>query len=134
MIVKPLNNETFMDAFGIVISNYMGDINDTMKEIQYNTEGVVIYDGDTPVGFCGVFKSDIYGYMVTNCVVNEEYKGTKYAYRLLREMKRMTNRKRFVVSYVDDLHGYKGKVNSIEHIIETKGEVFSKDLHRIRGK
>jgi len=136
MTIKPLDDSTRMDAFTVLITNYRSGIESTLAEVSdiNNTDGIVLYDGVRPIGLCSVYKHKIYGYCVTNCVVYEDYKGTKFAYRLLREMKRMTNRKRFVVSYEEDLHGYLGKVNSIEHIILTKSVPFGKNFRRIRGK
>lgn len=132
MTVLPISHKTFLYAYAVISKNYSGG-QDIMIEISLADDGVVIMDKTIPVGVCLV-KYDKDMPLVMDCVVNEQYKGTKFAYRLLREMKRLTNRGDFKIAFEGDSYEYKGSFNSVRHIVDTKGKSKIDKLDVIRGK
>jgi len=120
--VEPLSHKTFLFAYRIIEKTYGGGT-DVLHELTMADAGVVLYDGVVPVGVCliryGVVDLDYP--LVMDCVVLDEYKGTKWAYRLLREMKRLLmDAQAYYIIYGGDEYLYKGYKNSIEAIVNTK--------------
>jgi hypothetical protein len=119
--VEPLSHKTFLFAYRIIEQLYGGGA-DVLKEITMADEGIVLYDGVVPVGVCliryGVVELDYP--LVMDCCVLDEYKGTKWAIRLLRELKRLVRADAYYIIYGGEEYLYKGFKNSIEAIVKTK--------------
>lgn len=119
--VEPLSHKTFLFAYRIIEQLYGGG-SDVLKEISFADDGVVIYDGIKPVGVLLVsYRAVGLEYpLVMDCCVLDEYKGTKWAMRLLRELKRLIKSDAYYIIYGGDEYIYKGEKNSIEAIVRTK--------------
>jgi len=119
--VEPLSHKTFLFAYRVIEQLYGGG-SDVLKEITLADDGVVIYDGAVPVGVLLVnFHPINLDYpLVMDCCVLDEYKGTKWAIRLLRELKRLVETDAYYIIYGGDEYLYKGVKNSIEPIVLTK--------------
>lgn len=119
--VEALSHKTFLFAYRVIEQLYGGG-SDVLKEITIADEGVVLYDGATPVGVLLInFHPLNLDYpLVMDCCVLDEYKGTKWAVRLLRELKRLVKANAYYIIYGGDEYIYKGRVNSIEAIVKSK--------------
>ena len=119
--VDALSHKTFLFAYRLIETLYGGG-SDVLKEITFADEGVVIYDGIVPVGVClvSLYPVGLDYPLVMDCCVLDKYKGTKWAIRLLKEMKKMVNSEAFYIIYGGDDYVYKGEKNSIEAIVATK--------------
>ena len=120
--VEPLSHKTFLFAYRIIEKLYGGG-SDVLKEITFADDGVIIYDGSKPVGVCLIRYAviDLEYPLVMDCCVLDEYKGTKWAIRMLREMKRMLRgAEAYYIIYGGDEYLYTGEKNSIEAIVLTK--------------
>lgn len=119
--VEPLSHKTFLFAYRIIEQLYGGG-SDVLKEITMADDGVVIYDGAVPVGVLLVnFHPINLEYpLVMDCCVLDAYKGTKWAIRLLRELKRLVKSDAYYIIYGGDEYLYRGAKNSIEAIVLTK--------------
>lgn len=119
--VEPLSHKTFLFAYRIIEKLYGGG-SDVLKEITLADDGVVIYDGSVPIGVLLInFHPINLDYpLVMDCCVLDEYKGTKWALRLVRELKRLVKTDAFYIIYGGDEYLYKGEKNSIEAIVLTK--------------
>lgn len=119
--VEALSHKTFLFAYRVIEQLYGGG-SDVLKEITVADEGVVLYDGAIPVGVLLINFHPLHlEYpLVMDCCVLDEYKGTKWAVRLLRELKRLVKAKAYYIIYGGDEYLYKGRVNSIEAIVKSK--------------
>lgn len=119
--VEPLSHKTFLFAYRIIEQLYGGG-SDVLQEITFADDGVVIYDGTKPVGVLLVSFNPVgleYP-LVMDCCVLDEYKGTRWAVRLLRELKRLIRQEAYYISYGGEEYLYKGEKDSIEAIVRTK--------------
>lgn len=119
--VEPLSHKTFLFAYRVIEQLYGGG-SDVLKEITIADDGVVIYDGVKPIGvlLINFHPIDLDYPLVMDCCVLDEYKGTKWAIRLLRELKRLIRSEAYYIIYGGDEYLYKGAKNSIEAIVQSK--------------
>lgn len=119
--VEPLSHKTFLFCYKVIETLYGGGT-DVLKEITLADDGVIIYDGAIPIGVCLINHNPIgleYP-LIMDCCVYDEYKGTKWSIRLLRELKRLVRGKNFYIIYGGDEYVYRGAENSIEAIVKSK--------------
>lgn len=119
--VEALSHKTFLFAYRVIEELY-GAGSDILREITFADDGVVLFDGVKPVGVMLVsFHPVGLEYpLVMDCCVLDDYKGTKWSIRLLRELKRIIKSEAYYIVYGGDEYVYKGAVNSIEAIVKSK--------------
>lgn len=120
--VEPLSHKTFLYAYRVIEKLYGGG-SDVLKEITVADEGIILYDGAVPIGVCLInhHPLNLEYPLVMDCCVFDGYKGTKWALRLLREMKKMLRgADAYYIIYGGDEYVYTGEKNSIEAIVLTK--------------
>lgn len=122
--VEAFSHRNFLFAYKVIEILYGGG-DDVLIELSLVDEGVVIYDGAVPVGVCLIqHHPNLPHPFVMDCCVLDAYKGTKWAVRLLREMKRMLgSAKGYYILYDNQDNGaycYKGEKDSIEAIVASK--------------
>lgn len=121
LIVEAISHKNFLFAYNVIEQMY-GRGSDTLIEITLADDGVVLYDGIKPVGVCLIRKDPKLDYpIIMECIVLDEYKGTRWAIRLMRETKRMLgNCGGYYIMFEEDGSHYKGETNSVKPIVETR--------------
>jgi hypothetical protein len=119
--VEPLSHKTFLYAYHILETLYGGE-EQNMHEITISDVGVLVFDGAEPVGVCMInfHPINLKHPFVMNCCVLEKYKGSKWALRLLREMKKLLNGEDYYIVYAGEASSYKGRFDSVEAIVKSK--------------
>lgn len=119
--VEAISHKTFLFAYRVIEELYGGG-SDVLKEITFADDGVVLFDGVKPIGvvLISFMPVGLEFPLVMECCVLDEYKGTKWAIRALREMKRILKGSDYFIQYGGDEYLYRGKIDSIESIVKSK--------------